>query len=166
MISPQTMADTFERNITINKRKTQGLSHEESLIQLPFRTNCLNWIVGHTLTNREAIFDLIGAPQSKQDIPLERHQRESEPIREDSQGVQPSHAGRWPGKGPIQPCRTSTRHQAGRLPAGDRLLRQRRENPRGLAPLFYVHDGYHTAQTKIPRKAAGPTIKSSKATPP
>jgi hypothetical protein len=52
MIRPDYLADSFARNVSIIKRQTEGVSHEESLIQLPFRANSLNWILGHLVANR------------------------------------------------------------------------------------------------------------------
>ncbi len=34
----------------------------ESLLQLPFRGNCLNWVVGHLVTAREDSLTLLGLP--------------------------------------------------------------------------------------------------------
>jgi hypothetical protein len=42
VISSTTLADAFNRNVEIIKLQTAGLSHADSLIQLPFRGNCMN----------------------------------------------------------------------------------------------------------------------------
>lgn len=36
----------------IVKAKTEGLSHADSMVQLPFPGNCMNWNVGHLLVYR------------------------------------------------------------------------------------------------------------------
>ena len=38
-----------------------GISHEESVLQLPFQHNCMNWIVGHIVTNRSHVLETVGA---------------------------------------------------------------------------------------------------------
>jgi hypothetical protein len=38
-----------------------GLTHEESLLQLPFEHNCMNWILGHIVTNRSHTLETVGA---------------------------------------------------------------------------------------------------------
>src|SRR5690348_11866221 len=37
-----------------------GLTHEESLFQLPFETNCMNWVFGHIVTNRSHVLEVAG----------------------------------------------------------------------------------------------------------
>jgi len=37
-----------------------GLTHEESLLQLPFDSNCLNWVFGHIVTNRSHVLEVAG----------------------------------------------------------------------------------------------------------
>ncbi|HEX8221163.1 MAG TPA: DinB family protein [Chloroflexia bacterium] len=45
------------------KKRMEGLSHEDSLLQPPIPTaNCLNWIVGHVTATRNNILALMGLP--------------------------------------------------------------------------------------------------------
>jgi hypothetical protein len=37
-----------------------SLTHAESLLQLPFDTNCLNWVFGHIVTNRSLVLEVAG----------------------------------------------------------------------------------------------------------
>jgi len=60
MISSKALSTAFARNVEIIKMQTEGLTHQDSLLQLPFRGNCLNWVVGHLLTNRCNIIRLLG----------------------------------------------------------------------------------------------------------
>jgi hypothetical protein len=39
MIDPAYLATAYDRNVRIIKMQTEGLTHEDSLIQLPFRPN-------------------------------------------------------------------------------------------------------------------------------
>ena len=87
MISPAYMAESFGRNVTIIKRQTAGLTQAESLLQLPFRSNCMNWIVGHVVTNRNTIFRLLNADPVLDAERAEFYKRESEPITGDGPGV-------------------------------------------------------------------------------
>ncbi len=41
------------------KQKTEGLSHADSMLQLPFPGNCMNWILGHLLVYREQTLGVI-----------------------------------------------------------------------------------------------------------
>ena len=37
----------------IVKMRTEGLSHADSMKQLPFPANCMNWNIGHLMVYRE-----------------------------------------------------------------------------------------------------------------
>ena len=38
----------------------EGIDHQESLLQLPFGSNSANWILGHIVTNRSHVLDVLG----------------------------------------------------------------------------------------------------------
>ena len=40
---------------------TDGITHEESIMQLPFDTNCMNWVMGHIVTNRSHVLEVVDA---------------------------------------------------------------------------------------------------------
>ena len=48
----------FETNYWVVTNQTKGLTHEDSLLQLPFRGNCLNWVLGHCLVSRESVLKM------------------------------------------------------------------------------------------------------------
>ena len=60
MITTTDIIAGLERNLGIVKAQTQGLSHADSLLQLPFRGNCLNWVLGHIADNRNTMLVLLG----------------------------------------------------------------------------------------------------------
>ncbi len=60
MVSPEQMAGAYGRNTEIVKMQADGLSYAESLAQLPFRGNGMNWLVGHILTGRNNVLKLLG----------------------------------------------------------------------------------------------------------
>ena len=79
MISIQNLTD-FMPVMLRSLKCRRGLSHEESLIQLPFRSNCLNWVVGHLVANRCNILALLGADDLRPQVNLDHYERESDPI--------------------------------------------------------------------------------------
>ncbi len=87
MIDAQAMADHFAISLRTVHRQTDGLTHEQSLLQLPFRGNCLNWALGHLALCREEILDLLGAPRVFSVETWARYDSGSEPIRQDEAGV-------------------------------------------------------------------------------
>lgn len=60
MITATDLIGALERNLNIVKSQTQGLSHADSLLQLPFRGNCMNWVLGHIATTRNAMLQFLG----------------------------------------------------------------------------------------------------------
>ena len=156
MIPIQTLSDFFERNLEIIKMQTENISHQESLIQLPFRSNCLNWVVGHVLTNRCNILRQLGSEDVLPGVDLFHYERESEPIQGEVDGVLPleeliSHL-------------EETQGQLTNALAGETEQSLQRSAPyrdRGEKSLaywlffLYFHDCYHVGQTEILRQAAG-----------
>jgi uncharacterized damage-inducible protein DinB len=79
MLTPAQLTEAFARNISIVKMQAAGLSDADSLRQLPFRGNCLNWVLGHLVNNRDRILHTLGAA-AVGGATVERYMRESEPV--------------------------------------------------------------------------------------
>jgi uncharacterized damage-inducible protein DinB len=60
MSSSETLIDLFGVNLGVIKQQVDGLTHADSLLQLPFRGNCLNWVLGHVVSSRGGILKLLG----------------------------------------------------------------------------------------------------------
>lgn len=60
---------------------TDGLSHDESLLQPPFPTNCVNWILGHILVSRDESIQLCGGNMWDDDA-ISRYKSDSQPVRD------------------------------------------------------------------------------------
>ena len=88
MIGVQNLLEGYALNAHIIQRQVEGLSHADCLLQLPFRGNCLNWVVGHILADRDEIFTLLlGESGLLSEAQYDRYKTDSEPIRPDSAGV-------------------------------------------------------------------------------
>src|SRR5215467_4220807 len=59
MLEPHELAEAFGRNLGVLQAQAEGLTHTDSLLQLPFRGNCLNWILGHLLDNRDVVLEAL-----------------------------------------------------------------------------------------------------------
>lgn len=70
----------FQLTFYIINRQTEGITNEESVIQPPVRGNCMNWILGHILTERNYVLDLLKAEPVLDKAETERYQRESSPV--------------------------------------------------------------------------------------
>ena len=55
------LIDDYEFTAMLVHRLVDGLSQDETLIQLPFEVNCLNWVLGHIVTNRSHALEVVGA---------------------------------------------------------------------------------------------------------
>jgi hypothetical protein len=156
MISIEDLVNGFDRNLEIVKLQTEGLSQDDSLLQLPFRSNCLNWVVGHILTNRCNILELLGIEDPLPGLNLDHYERESDPILQPEEGVLVINE-------LINHLENSQQQLAKALESESmeslqRLAsyRDRPERPVSFWLFFlYFHDSYHVGQTEILRQAAG-----------
>lgn len=87
MVPARILVEGFERNMQLIRDRTEGLTHAESLVQTPYRVNCLNWTLGHILHARGPVLDLLGVPRVVPAAETERYGRDSEPVVEDGPGV-------------------------------------------------------------------------------
>jgi len=156
MISIQNLSDFYDRNLQIIKMQSDGLTHEDSLIQLPFRSNCLNWVIGHVLANRCNILVLLGAEDLRPELNLDHYERESDPISGEEEGVIL-----------LDDLISHLEESQHRLAAA--LEKETEESLQRIAPyrdrpersvaywlsFLFFHDSYHVGQTEILRQAAG-----------
>lgn len=156
MISIQNLAAAYRRNLEIIKMQTEGLTQQDSLIQLPFRANCLNWVVGHLLANRCNILNLLGAEDLRPAVNLDNYERESDPIQ-------------GPGEGVLVLTELLAHLETAQTRLEAALEKENEESLQRLAPyrdraeqpvafwlfFLYFHDSYHVGQTEILRQAAG-----------
>ena len=80
MITATDLIGALERNLGIIKAQTQGLSHADSLLQLPFRGNCLNWVLGHIAANRNTMLLFLGEAAILGEAHAKRYGYGSEPV--------------------------------------------------------------------------------------
>ena len=55
------LRDVARRTINVAQRQTEGLTDEDTLVQLPFRANCMNWILGHIISTRGVMLSELDA---------------------------------------------------------------------------------------------------------
>ena len=154
MLSAQDLANAFARNLSIIKSQTNGLTHEDSLRQPPFRGNCLNWVLGHLVQNRDTVLAALGEPPVTGE-PAARYRRGSEPVVAADDGTLPlpellDRLER------AQECiadalnRTDESAFAREVTVGERTMSV------GQRVFFlYFHETYHVGQTELFRQLAG-----------
>jgi len=80
VITATDLIGALERNLGIIKAQTQGLSQADSLLQLPFRGNCLNWVLGHIAANRNTMLRFLGEGTILSEAQVKRYEFNSEPV--------------------------------------------------------------------------------------
>jgi hypothetical protein len=80
----QSILDDYQFHNRLILRFVDGISHKESVLQLPFQHNCLNWILGHIVANRSHALEAIGAPHSWQEEVRKLYHTGTPPITEES----------------------------------------------------------------------------------
>lgn len=159
MLTNQQLIDSFALNLNVIKMQTEGLTHEDSLIQAPYNINCLNWVLGHILEGRDRLLMTLGAEPLMTEAERNRYARESEPVREDGAGV-------------IRLERMLEMLEQGqeRLAAAiasippkdwqkEIQVGQRQITLSQRVHFIYFHDTYHVGQTDLLRQLAGKNDK-------
>lgn len=82
-----TLVQSFNATHRIIKMQTDGLTHADSLLQLPFRGNCLNWVLGHIVVGRNSVLKLLEASAVCGELETARYVAGSEPITNDEQAL-------------------------------------------------------------------------------
>lgn len=60
MTTPTEFVTLLSRTHWIISEQAKGLTHEDSVRQLPFRGNCFNWVLGHILESRSRMLGILG----------------------------------------------------------------------------------------------------------
>jgi uncharacterized damage-inducible protein DinB len=87
MAEPKKLIPSFERTHWVIEQQTKGLSHADSLLQLPFRANTMNWVLGHVLNGRNRILLQLGQSPALDEAISGRYERESEPMTSEDEAV-------------------------------------------------------------------------------
>lgn len=69
------------------KRQTEGLTHADSMKQLPFPANCMNWILGHLLVYRMQILGTINGASQPDEAEFALYGYGSEPLTDSAKAI-------------------------------------------------------------------------------
>lgn len=156
MITPQQLADAFNRNVQLVKMQTNELSHEESVAPLPFRGNCMNWVVGHIIGSRNDILRLLGEAPALDPAAAATYARDAQPLT----GLEAAAV-------PLGQLLAALEESQGRLAAAlarasaEDLAREASAYGRSTRTVeewlffLYFHETFHVGETSIIRQAAG-----------
>ena len=79
--------DTFNTNQWLIEKQLEGLSQEDTLIDLPFRGNRMNWVVGHLAEHRDWMLRAVDCTTLMPAKEAMLYRRGSDPLTDDSPAV-------------------------------------------------------------------------------
>ena len=155
MITANDLTEGFARNVNIIKMQTKDLTQEDSLRQPPFHGNCLNWVLGHIVENRDHILELLGE-QPQMGALGARYKRGSEPLTEANDGVlQLDELVAWLDRAQERIAPAIARMDDAAW-AREVMVGNNRKTTVGQRVFFlYFHETYHVGQTELFRQMAG-----------
>ncbi|GAB1420361.1 hypothetical protein MASR2M15_04550 [Anaerolineales bacterium] len=148
--------DTLERNTGIIMQQAEGLSHDDSCLQAPFRSNCFNWVLGHIVNSRNSMLRAMAAEdQQVGDVETlrSRYGRDSQPIEQADQGEDFIVL-----QALLKEAEVQLKAKMDRLSEADwtRMINAEKGTSLEEWIRFLIwHEAYHTGQTEILRQLAG-----------
>ncbi|GAB4346163.1 MAG: hypothetical protein Kow00117_23320 [Phototrophicales bacterium] len=151
-IEPQILIDLFQTNYNIIKMKTDGITHEQSLLQPPFPANCFNWVMGHLLVSRDTVLRWLNEPCIWNEAESKRYGFGSQPITNADD----------PEVKPFEVILSDYRRQhdylvetLGKRTMDDLDVPFKDKTLADYLAFMVFHDSYHTGQTEFLRELAG-----------
>jgi uncharacterized damage-inducible protein DinB len=155
MITTEDLVSGLGRNLDIIKAQTKDLSNADSLVQPPFRGNCLNWVLGHIVDTRNGMLQSLGEAPILSAAQSARYGYGSEPVCGEEEGI--LELGQL-----LAALESAQKGIAAKLQAvAEDELATEVESFLGtttLAQLLffsYWHESYHVGQTEMLRQLAG-----------
>ncbi len=153
MTDQEKIIQVLKRHQWVIDEQSKGLTHADSLLQLPFRSNRFNWIIGHIAVYRDKMLVLMNQPPVLGSNESEIYQRGSEPISSGQDVVD------------LSTLLESTRESLERLATAfqfisEDTLGELHDEERGTTiqdrfEFLVWHETYHLGQLEILRQLAG-----------
>lgn len=149
-MNPKTLAMLFKLTEYCTKVNTEGLTHDDSLIQPNGGGNCCNWVLGHILSSRNSILSLLGEERILSEEAAKLYQRSSDPILDgkDARSFESL----------LEDFARSQDRIMGALKriSGEDLARKIDDETLGeKLATFHFHESYHVGQLGLLRRIAG-----------
>jgi uncharacterized damage-inducible protein DinB len=155
MIGANDLIDAFARNVNIVKMQTKDLAHEDSLRQLPFHGNCLNWVLGHIAENRDHILELLGEPPQIGELGT-RYKRGSDPLTDAGDGtLRLEELLAWLDRAQERIAAALGKMDEAALSREITTGNNRTTTVAQRVFFLYFHETYHVGQTELFRQLAG-----------
>jgi hypothetical protein len=155
MTKGETLADYYGLTYRVIHWQLNGLTNEDSFLQLPFRGNCLNWVLGHVVFNREAVLTRLGESLPWTEAEAARYRPDSEPVTGAEDAL------------PLERLLSALEESQARITAGlKRVSDADLEKPAGddetvgeMIAFSHWHETYHIGQLELLRQVAGKNDK-------
>ena len=154
MSQGNTIASTFDANLWIIKRQTDGLSNADSLLRPSFRANCLNWVLGHIVVGRNRALVLLGLEPVWGDDERQVYETGSAPLLDESVAVPLDRLLVLLDLAQERLTETLTAASDAALHAPVHFRGRDQALGEALAGLAW-HETYHTGQTELLRQLSG-----------
>jgi len=154
----ETLIQKYKLTTHIIRRQTEGITNEESVIQPPVRGNCMNWILGHILNDRNLVLSLLKEEPIFSKAEAERYQRESDPVTGLEDGLpfdQLLEKLDLAQKRIVSALRNITVERLAEIEEVGTL----KEEVGALIAFMHWHETYHTGQFELLRQLAGKNDK-------
>ncbi len=157
MITAAEMTTMLAQNLRVIGLQTEGLTHADSMLQLPFRGNCLNWVLGHMLVSRDYMLRIAGAETLWDNDKSAPYMFGSEAMTADADSV--------PMESILADLQSSQERLAEVMASlDDETLdapfdNERDNSLRKRLAFMTWHDSYHTGQTEYLRQLTGTNDK-------
>ena len=137
--------------------QTDGITHEESLIEPQPAGNCLNWVVGHLLTVYNSALPMLGQEPVTSKESIAEYERGSPPLEESAQVVAMDKLLAWwdTAHARIDAGLAALPADALDKPAPFSPTDNPKETVRTLLSTIMFHQAYHTGQTALLRRIVG-----------
>ncbi|MBT3189388.1 MAG: hypothetical protein HN736_00120 [Anaerolineae bacterium] len=86
-VKAQLIYEKYEFHNRIMHIFVNGISHKESVLQLPFEHNCMNWILGHIITNRSHVLETVGAAHEWQKEIRDLYHQDTQPVTQETPSI-------------------------------------------------------------------------------
>jgi hypothetical protein len=83
----QSLSQAYGSTYWLINKLVDGLTNDDSLIQPPFESNCLNWILGHILTGRNEALSYLDVEPIWGEVEVNRYKSGSPPITRADQAL-------------------------------------------------------------------------------
>lgn len=83
----QALLDDYQFHNNLIHRFVDGITHAESVLQLPFEHNCMNWILGHIVANRSHVLETVTADHAWQEEVRRLYHTDTPPVTEESESL-------------------------------------------------------------------------------